>query len=293
MHLAYLAYLTWDPDRNFFVIPYLNHPITWYGLFFAFGFLVAYFLFRKILIRFLSEPTAYMEEIELKATQLTDRLSLLVILGTVIGARLGHVFFYSWPYYKQEPLAIFKIWEGGLASHGGAIGVIIAFAIFIGWNRREHKKLTFLAILDMAVIPTAFVAGCIRIGNFINQEITGIPTDLPWGVKFLHPIDGIAGIPVHPVQLYESASYFVIFGILYAMWRRWEKKVGYGLFSGLFLILVFGSRFLIEYLKMPQNEWLDTIFPLSMGQILSIPFILFGIVLLIWYKKNGLSPTQP
>ncbi len=269
------ANLLWDPDRIFFVVPYINHPVTWYGLLFASGFLVGYFLVRKIFTRFLDDPLA--------AVKLTDRLAMLVILGTIIGARLGHVFFYGWPYYKKRPIDIFKVWEGGLASHGGAIGVLIGLLIFVWWNKRTYKRLTFLTVLDVLVIPAAFAGGCIRIGNFINQEVTGIPTNVPWGVTFMHPLDGIPGVSVHPVQLYESLLYFVVFVFLFAVWRFRPSRLGFGLLSGLFFTLVFGFRFLIEFWKMPQSDWLNANSPITMGQILSIPFILLGIFLLICY----------
>lgn len=286
--------LIWDPDRNFFVLPYIGHPVTWYGLLFAFGFMVGYFLIRKIFTDFLAGGRLSEAEAKDDAARLTDRLSMFVVLGTIIGARLGHVFFYGWPYYRERPFEIFKVWEGGLASHGGAAGVFIGLLLFIWWNRKAYKRLTFLAVLDALVVPTAFVAGCIRIGNFINQEITGIPTDLPWGVIFMHPVDGVPGIPIHPVQLYESAAYFAVFAFLFTVWRQRAYRIGFGLLSGWFFTLVFGFRFIIEFLKMPQSEWLDVNSPVTMGQLLSIPFILSGIGLLIFYyfrtKDEAVSP---
>ncbi len=289
----HFAYLIWDPDRNFFIVPYIEHPVTWYGVLFAFGFLVGYFLIRKIFARFLADPSRVLAETQLAAVKLTDRLAMLVILGTIIGARLGHVFFYGWHYYKQHPMDIFKVWEGGLASHGGAIGILVGLLIFVWWNRREYPRLTFLAVLDTLVIPTAFAGGCIRIGNFINQEITGIPTTLPWGVIFQHTVDGMRGVPLHPVQLYESAAYFLIFIFLYILWRIRGDRIGLGLFSGWFFLLVFGFRFLIEYLKTPLSEWPGPSSPISMGQILSIPFIILGIALLIFYHFKAKRDAVP
>lgn len=271
------ANLVWDPDRNVFVVPYINHPITWYGVLFATGFLVGYFLMRRILAKHFND--------ELTGIKLTDRLTTLVVLGTIIGARLGHVFFYGWPYYKHNPVAIFKIWEGGLASHGGALGVLLGILIFVWWNRQE--KLSFMVVLDALVIPAGFVAGCIRIGNFMNQEITGLPTDQPWGIIFKHPLGGIPDVPIHPVMLYESFTYFAIFIFLVLLWRARPARLGLGLFSGWFFTLVFGARFVLEFLKVRQSEWLEPSFPLSMGQLLSLPFILLGISLLIWYTTRA------
>ncbi|MCH9626657.1 MAG: Phosphatidylglycerol--prolipoprotein diacylglyceryl transferase [Chlamydiales bacterium] len=277
------GHIAWDPDRIFFVVPYINHPVTWYGVLFAFGFLVGYFLTRKLFTRFLADPVTPLADTKLAAIQLTDRLALFVVLGTIIGARLGHVFFYGWSYYSQNPLDIFKIWEGGLASHGGALGVLLGLLIFIWWNRRIYPKLTFLSLLDILVVPTAFVGACIRVGNFVNQEITGIPTKLPWAVIFVNPVDGYPGVPLHPVQLYEAVAYLAIFCFLYLLWKARADRVGLGMLSGWFFTLVFGFRFVLEFFKMPQHQWLDQNGAITMGQLLSIPFILLGIALLIYY----------
>ena len=138
-----LAYLVWDPDRNFFVIPYLNHPITWYGFLFATGFFIGYFIVRKMFTQLLTLPFKPEEESELEAIHLTDRLAILIVVGAILGARLGHVFFYDWHYYSNHPTDIFKIWEGGLASHGGAIGVLIALLIFVRMSREKAPQPQF------------------------------------------------------------------------------------------------------------------------------------------------------
>ena len=276
-----LCNFVWDPDRVFFVIPYLNHPVMWYGLLFALGFIVGYFLVRKILADYLTTQNVSPEDSKKEALRLTDQGIVMIIIGALVGARLGHVFFYSWDYYAQHPFDILKIWEGGLASHGGAVGVLIALALFVWVHRKRTPPITFLMVLDLVVIPTAFVGFCIRIGNFINQEITGVPTSLPWGVIFLHPIDGVRGVPLHPVQIYESLFYLCVFFFLLALWRRDRRTIGTGLLGGWFFFFVFGFRFVIEYLKMPQNEAFDTSGWIKMGQLLSIPFILAGIFLLV------------
>lgn len=285
-----LAEFVWNPDRNIFIIPYIDHPVTWYGFLFALGFLVGIFLIRKMLADFLDSPATPRSKTQLLAAQLTDRGAIFVILGGVIGARLGHVFFYDWHFYRAHPLEILKIWQGGLASHGGAIGILIALFIMSRLARRHFSQLTFLTCLDLLVVPTACAGGCIRIGNFINQEITGIPTTVPWGVIFLRPLDGLPGVLVHPVQLYESLFYFLVFVFLLVVWRRDKKSLGSGYLSGWFFVLVFGYRFLIEYLKMPQNEMFDVQSWLTMGQLLSVPFALVGLYLLVRgyvYKQAG------
>lgn len=281
--VSMLSVIFWDPDRTLFVIPYIEHPVTWYGFFFALGFLVSYFFIRRLFTGILSDEVPNPAEAKLAAVQLTDRLAMLVVLGTIIGARLGHVFFYGWPYYREHPGDIIKIWEGGLASHGGAIGIVLALIIFVIWTRRTYPRLSFLTVLDTLVIPAGFACGCIRIGNFINQEITGLPTDLPWGVVFGHPLDGMAGVPLHPAQLYEAIFFFALFVFLYFLWRRNEKSLGSGLFSGLFFLLVFSFRFLIEFLKAPQSDLIDFDSSVKMGQFLSIPFIILGGIFLIRY----------
>lgn len=288
-----LGNLVWNPDRNFFILPYLNHPITWYGLFFACGFLFGYFLIRKIFEKFLAGAHPVSHENKLGAVKLTDRLALFVVTGTILGARLGHIFFYGWSYYKKYPFDMIKVWEGGLASHGGAIGIFLSLIFFLLWNRNQFKKITLLSVLDSMVIPAAFAGGCIRIGNFINQEITGIPTTLPWGVVFGTPLDGFPGIPVHPVQLYESFLYFGVFIFLYSRWRLKPSLVATGILSGWFFTLVFGCRFLLEFLKVSHSDWIEANSIFTMGQILSIPFVLLGILLLFYYqfrtKKNVAS----
>ena len=161
--------------------------------------------------------------------------------------------------------------------------VFLALLIFVGITHKTWPKFTFLVVLDAIVMPSAFIGGCIRIGNFINQEITGIPTSLPWGVIFVRPMDGIAGIPLHPTQLYESFFYFLVFLGLSTLWVCNRRLLGKGVLSGWFFLLVFGFRFMIEYLKMPQNEHFDTEHWLRMGQLLSLPFIAFGAFLLVRY----------
>lgn len=287
--MIYLAWLVWDPDRNIFTVPFFHNQISWYGFLFALSFLFAYYIVRNIFTQYIAScrltTKKSKQKFDLKAlaTLLTDRLALLVILGTVIGARLGHVFFYEWSNYREHLLDIFKIWEGGLASHGAAVGILLALIIFVIWNRKSAPEMTFLVVLDAIVIPSALVGTFIRIGNFINQEILGKPTELPWGVIFKHPLNGgIPGIPLHPVQLYEAFFYLLVFGLLFWLWKRMPTKLGSGFFAGLFFLLIFGFRFFIEYLKLPQSTLIDESKLGNMGQLLSVPFIVVGIFLIIY-----------
>lgn len=269
---SFFAFFIWDPSRFFFVMPFLNHPITWYGFLFASSFFVSYFIVRHLFRQ--------IESLQKNATLLTDRLSVFVVLGTVMGARLAHVLFYEWDYYSHHLVDIFKVWEGGLASHGGAAGILIAIFVFSAVHRKHYPVLTPLAVIDVLAIPTCLVAGCIRVGNFINQEILGTPTTLPWGVIYLHPAQPVERVPVHPVQLYEALIYFCCGLFLWFLWKKRGKKIGEGLLAGWLLTLVFGARFWIEFIKLPQSAF-DVEHWVNMGQLLSLPFVALGIFLII------------
>lgn len=283
----------WDPPRNAFTIPYLEHPVVWYGILFVTGFILAYMIMNPILAKFLVEtahlstPDDYqktfgkpMASPKKAAYFLTDKLCWFVIAGTVIGARLGEVFLYDWPYYRQHLSEIIKIWHGGLASHGGVVGVIISLYLFGKINQTRIPQLTFLRLLDFVAIPSALVACFIRLGNFMNQEILGTPTELPWGVLFGHPADIGAHVPRHPVQLYEALAYFITFIILWIYWKKRPSEAKPGAFVGLLFICIFASRFILEFWKAPQESLLLTNPLLQAGQLLSIPFIILGIILL-------------
>lgn len=276
----------WDPDAVFWTIPWIDWPIFWYGVFFAVGFACGYFVMRHFVFRQITEWELERHSLTTSARRMTavymDHLLWYVLVGTVVGARLGHVLFYGWPYYSAHPGEIIKIWEGGLASHGGAIGVVIALAILYRWSRKQYSMITFLGLLDMIVIPVALVGTFIRIGNFFNQEVLGVPSQVPWAVIFGHPADGSAAIPRHPVQLYEASFYLVLFFVLW--WLRHHRAVRQhsGLTTGIFFVVLFSYRFAIEFIKVPEGEVLPASSTLLMGQWLSIPFIVLGIVLIIW-----------
>lgn len=288
-----LAVFFWDPDRNFFVLPYLNHPVTWYGFLFAMGGLAAYLVIQQVLGKFLAPLDSPQKQKKIGAGCL-EPLSFFVVIGLIVGARLGHVFFYEWAYYKQVPLAIFKIWEGGLASHGGLLGMVAGLALFYSLYKKKFPSFTFLSLTDSFFIAIPLTGSFIRIGNFINQEINGIPTSLPWGVIFGHPIQGLPGIPVHPVQIYEALFYLTEFVILWGIWKKTPRTIGSGLLTSLFLILTAFFRFGIEFIKRVESDWISSSQPLwSMGQILTIPFALLGIGLVIRWKikTKGFLPS--
>lgn len=215
-----------------------------------------------------------------------DRMTWLIVAGTIIGARLGHVFFYEWPRYQNNLGEIYKVWKGGLASHGATLGILIALFVYQYLMRKKFPEINFITLLDMIVVPTAFAACCIRIGNFFNQEILGTPSSLPWAVIFGDPADGSAPLPRHPVQLYEGIVYLGTFFILYYLWKYKGSSLRPGFLSGLFFILVFGSRFFLEFLKMPQSVMIDESY-LQTGQYLSIPIVIGGIMLLFYNKWSN------
>jgi phosphatidylglycerol:prolipoprotein diacylglycerol transferase len=271
----------WNPDPVAFTIPYFNHPVRWYGILFAAGFLISYFLLIYIFKRQISR--AGKEHSKLTAGELSrtlvDHLLWYVVIATVLGARLGHILFYDFSYYMEHPLEIFKIWHGGLASHGAAIGIFIGLIIFY----RRYKDLLpsegFWGFMDLFVIPVPLAGAFIRMGNFINQEIVGTPSSAPWAVVFQHPADPVSVVPRHPVQLYEGVSYLGLFLVLFAIWR-WAPKIPRGVLTGLFFAVLFSLRIALEFFKVRQ---FDTPLPLGldMGQWLSIPFVLLGILLLV------------
>jgi len=269
-----LGWLYWDPSRIAFTMPFVGHPVAWYGVLFAAGFIIGYFLITSIFSRRL-QAVNFEGDLASESTKLADRFTWLVVLGTLIGARLGHVFFYDWSRYSAHLWDILKVWEGGLASHGAAIAILLMLIVFRYSVRKTLPSFTWLAMLDSLVIPTA-LAGClIRMGNFVNQEILGTPTQAPWAVVFGHPYDGGAVVPRHPVQLYEAFAYLLTFAVIWRLWQKRGTSIKEGVYSGLFFLLVFGSRFVLEYFKVPQTE-MESQSLLSMGQWLSIPFVVLG-----------------
>jgi prolipoprotein diacylglyceryl transferase len=235
--------------------------VRYYGLFFALAFLAGYLILEKLVFKR-----------EGLKVELLDKLATYVIIGTVIGARLGHVLFYQPDYYLSRPLEILYIWEGGLASHGAAIGILLAIYFF---TRKTGKA--FLWTLDRLVIVVALGGFFIRMGNLMNSEIYGHVTNLPWGFIFVR--DGQSD-PRHPTQIYEGLSYLILFFGLLMYYLKKYKTMKNGTIFGVFLITLFGVRFLIEFLKEPQVAFESTM-ALNMGQWLSVPFILIGIWLLL------------
>jgi prolipoprotein diacylglyceryl transferase len=268
-----LNYITWNVDPEIFSVGGLS--IRWYGLMFAMAFLSGYLVFTRAL------------KIKRLDAEMLDQLLIYVAIGTILGARLGHCLFYEPSYYLSNPVEILKIWEGGLASHGAAIGIVLALWLYI----RKHK-LSFLWLMDRIVIVVPLGGAFIRTGNLFNSEIYGRAADVPWAFLFVRdvvrdPNTGavIQNVPSHPTQIYEALSYLFIFFVLFLYFRKNHDKVRDGLIFGVFLILLFTARFFIEFIKRDQVSF-ESGMMLNMGQWLSLPFILIGIGL-IYYTKNN------
>jgi len=255
--------INWDVNPEIFRIG--NFAIRWYGLLFASGFFFGYLIF----VRFFKKEGLNLD--------LLDKLTIYMALGTIIGARLGHCLFYEPDYYLKNPVEILKIWQGGLASHGAALGILLALWLFV----RKYKK-PFMWIVDRIVVVVALAGVFIRLGNLMNSEIYGIETSLSWGFVF---IKNLEVVPKHPTQIYEAMSYFFIFLLLFWLYFKNEGKPRQGLLFGLFLILVFGMRFLIEFIKEDQVAF-EAGMALNMGQWLSIPLVVLGLVILWIFARK-------
>lgn len=270
-----LLSITWDVNPTIF--SFFGREVRWYGLLWAIGLLVAVDIVQRIY----------------KKENISDKwfesLFIYMILGIILGARLGHCLFYDPAHYLSHPIEILKIWEGGLASHGGVLGIIIAVWLY---SRNVTKK-SMLWTFDRVVVPAGFTAGLIRLGNLMNSEIYGGSTTLPWGFNFVRDRSWLiesGGLPCHPTQIYEAIIYFLIFGICMYLYWKTNAKEKEGFIIGVAMIGIFVARFLIEYLKNIQEPFeisLRANFGMDMGQLLSIPFILWGIFLVWNASKKG------
>lgn len=273
------CYITWDANPEIFSIG--NFSLRWYSLMFLLGFLIGYQIMKKFF------------ENEGKPTEWLDTLLLYLMIGTIFGARIGHCVFYDWEYFSQHLLEIilpvrfepeFKfIGYRGLASHGGAIGIIFMMWLF----SKRVTKTSMLWILDRVVIPIALTGMFIRLGNLMNSEILGNPTDVAWGFIFKKDTE-FGDTPVHPVQLYESICYLGIF--VFMFWQYWKTnaKDKLGFLFGTFLVLLWSVRFILEYFKRSQGG-IESVFgnALSTGQLLSIPFVLIGVYFIVRKVPNN------
>jgi prolipoprotein diacylglyceryl transferase len=263
--MIFFDVVNWNPDPELFSLGPLS--VRYYGLFFALGFLLGYHIIERMFRR------------EQVPEQWLDKLFIYVVVATVIGARLGHVFFYGWDYYSQNPGEILAIWHGGLASHGGAIGILIAIYFY----SKKVTKRSPLWVLDRLVVPVALAAVFIRMGNLMNSEIVGQVTNVSWAFWFQR-VDPDQQVLRHPTQIYEALAYLVVFVVLMYMYWRTNAANRRGLLFGVFLIGIFTARFFIEFVKANQEAFEESM-ALNMGQLLSIPFVLIG----IYYSRKALK----
>ena len=266
-----MHHLVWNVDPA--IVSFGPFTVRWYGLLFALGFLVGF------------QVMAQIYRAERRPFENLSSLLSYVMLGTIIGARLGHVLFYQPDYYLVRPWEIPMVWHGGLASHGGFAGVIIALYLYL----RKHRDMSFIELADRLAIACLPAATMIRIGNFFNSEIIGRPSDLPWAIVFARVDD----LPRHPAMLYEAAAYLVVFCALYVAYWRTRIIQFPGRVFGITLATCFFARFMIEFVKENQMPFENQL-PLNMGQLLSVPFVLTGIVLIYASSRTppkSVSPT--
>jgi prolipoprotein diacylglyceryl transferase len=278
--------IRWDVSPEIFSLGPLH--LRYYGVLLVTGFVAAYFVLRKVFRR------------EQLPMPLFDNLALVTALSTIVGLRLGHCLFYQPDYFLAHPLEIILpvrfspqfeiIGYQGLASHGGAIGILLG----LFWWSRKHR-MPYLWTLERIVLIVPLAGAFVRIGNLMNSEITGAATTLPWGFIFVRNGEIL---PQHPAQLYEALAYVLIFFLIWYLYTRQLPKLKRGMLFGLFLILLFGARFAIEFIKNNQVAFEENMF-FNMGQLLSLPFIVAGIIFL-WggwkYEKpeaGWISKGQP
>lgn len=279
LHMLEMLFVHWHVDPVIFHIG--SFGLRWYSILFVSGFVLGWYIFRWFFRR------------ESVSENLLDSLLYTLLIATIVGARLGHCIFYQPDYYFgswQGFLEIFMPWKGGLASHGGTI--VLFFAML--WYAHHYGKknhFDFVWLLDRLCIAVAFAATFIRLGNLMNSEIYGDVTSLPWGFIFdlRHETE-----PKHPTQIYEALSYLILGIVLIWMYRYKLEKLYRGTFIGIFFIVCFGMRFLIEFIKEPQVAFEDNMF-LNMGQLLSIPFILIGVGFLVYafVRKQPAAIVRP
>ncbi|MCP4750223.1 MAG: prolipoprotein diacylglyceryl transferase [Proteobacteria bacterium] len=260
----------WNVNPEIFHFGFLS--VRWYGLLFAMSFLVGSVIGNWVFKR------------ENKPSESLDRLLLYMLVGTILGARLGDFLFYRPLDLIRYPLEVFQIWKGGLASHGAAVGIFTALFVY---SKRTPGQ-SYIWVLDRVAIVVALSGFFIRLGNLFNSEIIGQPTRSTWGFVFQR----IDAIPRHPAQLYESLTYLLIFFVLFAIYVKRDPKENTGVLVGTFLILVFGSRFFIEFVKENQVTF-ESGLTLNMGQMLSVPLVLLGLTILIGPSLLKNNRSQP
>ena len=270
-------FITWNPSPEIFSLGAFS--LKYYSLAFMLGFAASYLVLKQNFER------------NGLNTPVLDKLTMYVFVGTLAGARLGHCFFYDFAYFSKHPLEIFLPvtfephlqFTGfqGLASHGGGIGIIISLWLF---SKRFHISQWY--VLDQVALVVPLAGAFIRLGNLMNSEIIGKPTGLPWAFVFKH----VDNIPRHPSQLYEVFGYLFTFALLYSLAKKSPRQPGY--YFGFMLTILFSFRFVIEYTKEIQSSF-ESNLPIDMGQLLSIPFVLVGVWIMINRRKRLRTTVCP
>ncbi len=275
-----LSYITWNVSPDIFTIPEIMglgpFTIRWYGLLFAAGFLIG------------QQIMTYVYKKEGKPLEDIDTLTLVMVASTVLGARLGHFLFYEPEVLLKNPLEVILPPFAGLASHGALVGIL--FGLWLYTRKRQYTGQTFLWLTDRMVLLVALAGAFIRFGNLMNSEIIGTITDKPWGFLFMQNTE-FSQYPRHPAQLYESITCLILFFILFALWNKYKAATPPGRLLGIFLIWIFGLRFMYEFLKENQVSFEDSL-ALNMGQILSIPAVLLGVYLVLRSQKLVNQPEK-
>lgn len=280
-----IGYFFWNPESIAFTIPYLDLTIYWYSLFFAFGVYGAVLIIRSLILSRAIFLEGHQTAVWPVVDRFVEKLTTYCFIGLIVGARLGHILFYDREFYFHNPGEIIKVWHGGLSSHGAVIGLAFSLWLFSKKKWSEIYLPQGADLLDAISIGSAFTAVCIRCGNFFNQEIIGLPTTVPWAIVFGNPQDGLGAIPRHPSQLYEALVSFLLL-IALLIYSRKGRFASNGLITGVYLIITFTARIILETVKAPQCDF-DT-GSLHMGQLLSLPFVLLGLVfvLRLYVKKS-------
>ena len=259
-----IASIVWDMDPVLLKLGSIE--LRWYGLMWGLGFILAYEMVSRLFKK------------EKYPDNWADKLFIYCIVSTVIGARLGHCLFYEWDYYSVNPVEIFKIWHGGLASHGGVFAIILALI----WYSKKVTKKSVWWLFDRMIPAVAVVCFCIRFGNLMNSEIFGYPTSMPWGFEFVRSREWqhlYPGLACHPTQVYEMIYCALAFIVSWLMYNKFHLQNRVGLITGVSLLIFFGSRFVLEFMKNPQVAS-ESSMMLNIGQLLSLPLILLGTYLI-------------
>lgn len=257
--------IEWNVVPEIFNITILGFNLA--PRYYALAFILGFFLGERYVSKYMIEKGYTKDDV--------SKLFNYMLFGCIIGARLGHCLFYEPGYYLQNPILILKVWEGGLASHGGFLGVMIGIWLF---SRKASKKPNVLWLLDLGAAPSLITGSYIRIGNLLNSEILGKPTDGSWGVIFKR----VDNIPRHPAQLYESIGYFTISMVVFYLYKKYREIWPQGRFVGLIIVCGMTWRFFTEFFKENQVPFEDSM-ALNMGQVLSLVMFFIGIYLIFPY----------